>query len=84
MRRGHAQHGRAARKQTTADRQRARGLRPRALVREAPHLNQTTTSVVVGIDGELVRGDVVEELLELGHLRLDLLVGDLVALELDP
>jgi hypothetical protein len=30
MRREHAQHARAARKQTTANRQRARGLSPRA------------------------------------------------------
>src|SRR5919197_4454567 len=37
----------------------------------------------VGLDGEFVGRDVVEKLLELGDLRLDLLLRDLLALELD-
>src|SRR5439155_14145489 len=62
---------------------------PARVSREAPYPTTGESAafarklVVVGIHSEFVRGDLLEELLELRDLGLDLLLGHFLALELD-
>src|SRR5690242_276885 len=74
MRVGHAKPGRSARHRTTADRQGARGLCPRAFPREAPYLKAGSApwgQTPASAGDEVDRDGHALELETLAHLVLD-------------